>query len=151
MARRRCAEIVTQMAFQWFEFANIATQKPICGLDGVCVPLFPFHALCYTDRIMTSEFDREKWEARFARWGARLRGWQLEGLAAALLDAAEPLSVLGAQMLYVAQPALSVFVPGDEVGQLAQLLEDPDALAWMRQSMLESLDDEGDHPGGQGA
>ncbi len=65
-------------------------------------------------------------------WGDRLRAWGLDGLAAALLDAAEPLSPLGAQALYVAQPALGVFVPGESVGRWARLLEDPANLARLR-------------------
>lgn len=100
--------------------------------------LFPTPALCYTDRTMTGDIDRVRWEQKFADWGTQLRAWQLDGLAASFLDAAEPLSVLGAQMLYVAQPALGVFLPREDVGQLARLLEDPANLVWMREALIDS-------------
>ena len=41
------------------------------------------------------------------------------------LDAGRPLAFLGAQCLYIAQPALSLFLPRTLISQLAHLLEDP--------------------------
>ncbi|MBN2472126.1 MAG: hypothetical protein JXN59_15495 [Anaerolineae bacterium] len=97
---------------------------------------------------------RTDWDARLAAWGARLRARGLDGLAAALLDAAEPLSPLGAQVLYVAQPTLGVFFPGQAVTRWARLLEDPATVARVRaRLMAESpagapvLDEEGPHDG----
>lgn len=93
--------------------------------------------------------DRARWEPRFARWGARLRALRLDGLAVALLDAAGPLRILGAQMLYIAQPALGLFGGRDTAGELARLLEDPDSLAYLRDHLTavppnNAGDDEGD-------
>lgn len=50
----------------------------------------------------------------------------------ALLEAAGPLALLGAQGLWVAQPFLSLILPADEIGALARLLESPDGVAWLR-------------------
>lgn len=50
------------------------------------------------------------------------------GLAAPLylaLDAGRPLAFLGAQCLFIAQPALSLFLPRTTINQLAHLLEEP--------------------------
>lgn len=73
--------------------------------------------------------------SRLARWSARLHATGLESLAAALLDAAEPLGPLGAQLLWVAQPALGLVMRPDglaDVDDLARMLEDPDGVAWLR-------------------
>ncbi|NPV67641.1 MAG: hypothetical protein HPY64_10890 [Anaerolineae bacterium] len=85
---------------------------------------------------------RKRWENRLAVWGERLRAWGLEGLVAALLEAAEPLGPLGAQALYVAQPALGVFLPAESVGRWARALEDPATLAWLRAGLTAANPDE---------
>lgn len=41
------------------------------------------------------------------------------------LDAGRPLAFLGAQCLYIAQPALNLFLPRTTINQLAHLLEEP--------------------------
>lgn len=85
-----------------------------------------------------------RWNARFLRWGRRLRAVHLDGLAVALLEAAEPLGPLGAQVLWWAQPTLSLFVPRDEIGALARALEAPQGLAWVRAQLTGVGEDEGD-------
>ncbi len=55
------------------------------------------------------------------------RGLRLPALIA--LDAGRPLAFLGGQMLWLAQPALSLFLPGNTIRHLAQLLENPAAVA----------------------
>lgn len=86
---------------------------------------------------MENDSERAQWEPQLALWRQRLQAWGLEGIAAALLEAAEPLSLLGAQVLYVAQPALGIFMPGKRVGAWARLLEDPANLAWVRSRLTE--------------
>lgn len=70
------------------------------------------------------------------------RGW---GSAfAAALDALEPFGVLGAQMAYIAQPALHLFGWGGVVGALAHALETPEGFNAMRTAVrtkLESCED----------
>ncbi len=86
-----------------------------------------------TDRALL----RTRWESRLSNWRVRLRAWGLDGLVAALLEAFEPLSPLGAQVLYVAQPTLGLFVSRDSVGQWARLLEDPSNMVWLRERLTQ--------------
>jgi len=58
--------------------------------------------------------------ADWSRWAESLRRFKLDGLASWLLEAGAPLTLLGAQALYVSQP----FVPGEQVKALAQMLEE---------------------------
>jgi hypothetical protein len=52
------------------------------------------------------------------------RGLHLPALI--LLEAGRPFSFLGAQLLWIAQPGLRLFVPGVDVGRIARLLEEPE-------------------------
>lgn len=99
----------------------------------------PQTALCYTGAMlpMTVPPDAERWAPRLARWSQRLRAARLDGLASALLDAAEPLGPLGAHVLWIAQPALGLFVPCDEIGALARVLDQPGGMAWLRDRLVE--------------
>ncbi len=58
-------------------------------------------------------------------WAEMLQRWGLRGFAAWLLEAASPLNVVGAQLVYVGQPFLEVFIPGSHMKALAQMLEEP--------------------------
>ena len=78
---------------------------------------------------------RARLQRRFAAWSIRLRAMGLDDLAGAFLGAAEPLGPLGAQLLWVAQPALGLLLPGDEIGDLASLLDDPAGMAWLRSEL----------------
>lgn len=53
-------------------------------------------------------------------------GLRLPALVA--LGSGGPLAFLGGQLLWIAQPALSLFFPGQAVRQVAQVLEDPMAI-----------------------
>jgi hypothetical protein len=65
----------------------------------------------------------------------RARGWG-DALSTAL-DILEPLGPLGAQLLWVAQPAAHwIGGWGDSLGELAQILEDRDGIERLR-DMLE--------------
>lgn len=69
------------------------------------------YKICYTS-YMPSRTD-------WSTWAETLRRFKLDGLASWLLEAGSPLSVLGAQMLYVSQP----FVGGKGIEALAHMLE----------------------------
>lgn len=56
----------------------------------------------------------------------RRRGWQAP--VTLLLEAGHPLLFLSEQLLWLAQPALSLFIPAHWVQQTAQLLEEPTAV-----------------------
>ncbi len=60
------------------------------------------------------------------RFAARLARWGLADVALLALDGLRPLSVLAAQLLWTAQPALSLLMDGRQVGTLAQVLERPE-------------------------
>ncbi len=68
-------------------------------------------------------------------WADRVRAAGMQELVGALFDAAAPFSSLGGQCLYIAQPALSLFVSRDRIGELAQVLDDPNGFEWLRQTM----------------
>lgn len=69
----------------------------------------------------------------------RRRGWQ--SVALLLLEAGRPLALVAGQLLYIAQPALSLVWPDRAIGRLAHLLEDPVAV----QSLIDYLDAEETH------
>lgn len=45
-----------------------------------------------------------------------------------VLQVGHPLTFLGSQLLWLTQPALSLFISSDGVRQLAELLEEPEGL-----------------------
>jgi hypothetical protein len=68
--------------------------------------------ICYTSSMQS----RPEW----SHWAETLRRFKLDGLASWLLEAGAPLTMLGAQMLYVSQP----FVGGKGWSSLAHMLEE---------------------------
>ena len=77
-------------------------------------------------------------DERITNLARRLHAWGLNGLAATLLESASPLAFLGAQALYFTGPALTPFLPEDEVTALARLLEDPAALRAFARQLTEA-------------
>jgi hypothetical protein len=57
--------------------------------------------------------------ADWSRWAESLRRFKLDGLASWLLEAGAPLTILGAQAIYLSQP----FLGGKEWNSFAQMLE----------------------------
>lgn len=53
------------------------------------------------------------------QWAQSLRRLNLDGLVAWVLDAGAPLTMLGAQLLYITQP----FLGGKHTGAIARMLE----------------------------
>jgi hypothetical protein len=58
----------------------------------------------------------------WAKWAESLRNLKLDGIVAWLLEAGAPLTILGAQALYISQP----FVGGKKIDSLAHMLEQED-------------------------
>lgn len=58
------------------------------------------------------------------KWAERIKNWGLEDVVAALMEATGPLTVLGAQVIYLAQPVLSTFTQDRNLTALVDLLED---------------------------
>jgi len=67
---------------------------------------------------------RTSWSA----WADFLRRLGLENLAAWALEAAGPLTVLGAQVLYLGAPLLRPVFSDAQAGALAHLLEDDEEM-----------------------
>ena len=65
--------------------------------------------------------DRHIWLA----WADILQKWGIKEWAASLLEAAGPLSVLGAQFFYMAQPFLKANSMRPHMDELSRLLDDP--------------------------
>jgi hypothetical protein len=65
--------------------------------------------------------DHPFWEI----WAKTLRRWGMQALAASLLEAAGPLTTLGAQMVYLSQPVLGSFLPRGHINALATMLDNP--------------------------
>lgn len=83
---------------------------------------------------LTSDSER-RLRYRLESWIAHVHEMGLDSLAEAFLGAAEPLGPFGAQALWVAQPVLGLFVPTEEIDELARLLDDPAGLAWLRSEL----------------
>ncbi len=58
--------------------------------------------------------------SEWSKWAESLRRLKLDGLAAWFLEAAGPLTVLGAQAVYLTQP----FIGGKQLRSLASMLEE---------------------------
>ena len=71
-----------------------------------------FLKICYT-LFMQSRAD-------WSHWAESLRRFKLDGLASWLLEAGAPLTVLGAQALYIGQP----FLGGQQWASFAHMLEE---------------------------
>ena len=74
--------------------------------------------LCYTVPMDT---DQQLWRV----WIKMLSRWGVQDWVASLLEAAGPLTILGAQMVYVTQPLLNVALPENHLHAAARLLEEP--------------------------
>lgn len=60
--------------------------------------------------------------SEWSKWAESLRNLKLDGMVAWLLEAGAPLTILGAQALYIGQP----FIGGNKIDSLAQMLEQED-------------------------
>jgi len=58
--------------------------------------------------------------SEWSKWAESLRRLKLDGFAAWLIEAGGPLTVLGAQAVYMSQP----FMGGNKLNSLAQMLEE---------------------------
>lgn len=66
--------------------------------------------------------DRSFWN----EWALNLQHWGMREIAASLLEAAGPLTIILAQAVYIGQPFLHQTIPGDRLQALAHLFENPD-------------------------
>jgi hypothetical protein len=66
--------------------------------------------------------ERSFWES----WAGTIQRWGLRESAAALLEAAGPLSLIAAQLMYFSQPLVRSSARADQWNALANLLEEPE-------------------------
>lgn len=59
---------------------------------------------------------------------ATLKQQGLHATALAFLEAGQPLAFIGSQLLWLAQPALTLLWPKVDLGQLAAIMEEPTAV-----------------------
>jgi hypothetical protein len=59
-------------------------------------------------------------------WVKSLHRWGVEDLVASLLEAAGPLTIIGAQLIYIGQPILNGVFPDGHLSVLTGTLEDDD-------------------------
>lgn len=70
-------------------------------------------------------------------WIAKLKTRGLGGALHVALDVLEPLGPLGAQILWVVQPASGIFGVRETLRELAETLEEPDGVARLRRLLDE--------------
>lgn len=80
--------------------------------------------LCYTHESMQTESFAGK-RSTWSEWASFLRQRRLESFTAWLLDAFAPLTVLGAQFIYLGSSFLRPAFSAGQIESLALLLEDP--------------------------
>jgi hypothetical protein len=65
-----------------------------------------------------------------------LRGFKQKEMAALALEIVEPFSIFAAQLLWVAQPTLSLLVDQQQITAWAEQLENPQTIARWREQLL---------------
>ena len=76
--------------------------------------------------------ENEEVQATINRWRTRIEELGVGGMVDTLLIVMAPLAPIGAQLLYIAQPVMGLFVERNSISQWATLLEEPDGLDWLR-------------------
>lgn len=89
--------------------------------------------LCYTLTMV-------KYPYIWRNWASRLHSWGLNSLAASFLEAAGPLTMIGAQVIYVSQPILGAFIPKHHLEALADILEEPEHTRMFAQYLQRETD-----------
>ncbi|HKJ27580.1 MAG TPA: hypothetical protein VJ965_08080 [Anaerolineales bacterium] len=64
-------------------------------------------------------------QEKMQRWAEQLKDRGLHQVAATLLEAAGPLNIVGAQLVYLSQPVLNGFLDDRSLSSLAWMLEEP--------------------------
>jgi hypothetical protein len=68
--------------------------------------------------------DQQIWQA----WADKLHRWGLGYWVASLLEAAGPLTTIGAQVVYLSQPFLNLALQHHHINALASMLEEPERM-----------------------
>ncbi len=65
--------------------------------------------------------DQHMWRV----WASAIRQWGLQNWVATMLEAAGPVTILGAQVVYFGQPLLGLALPKGHLEAVARMLEEP--------------------------
>ena len=69
-----------------------------------------------------------------------MHSWGLNNWAASFLEAAGPLTTIGAQLIYISQPVLGTFIPQRDLEALAEMLEEPEQRRGFTRFLLGEID-----------
>lgn len=72
-------------------------------------------------------------------WAEHLHRWGVGDFAASFLEAARPVNLVSAQLVYIGQPVLSAFLPAEHLAALAGTLEDPEETLAFIQVLRQAL------------
>jgi hypothetical protein len=72
-------------------------------------------------------------------WALNLQRWGMHELTATLLETAGSLCIIGAQIIYLSQPFLNLFISADYISALADLLDDTTQTRAFTSHLRESL------------
>jgi|GEM_PF-412106 len=119
----------------WKSFCGFSNYRNVNGQSWTHYPSSMTHDnLCYT---VDMDVDHHIWRV----WADKLHRWGMNHLAATFMDAAGPLILVGAQVIYLLQPLMAGLVPDQHLQALAQTLEDPE----QARSFTECLREESGH------
>lgn len=96
--------------------------KLICVLHAFCDGYWLVIYCAILQEMNTNQHIWRTWVDIIHRWG-------LQNLLASLIEGLGPLTIIGAQILYIGKPVLDGVVPGDHIQALSELLEDGDQAA----------------------
>ena len=60
------------------------------------------------------------------KWAKNLHRWGVGEFVASFIEAAGPLTLIGAQAIYITQPILDFAIPKDHLDALASMLHEPE-------------------------
>jgi len=60
-------------------------------------------------------------------WEQKLHRWGIDNLVSVILEALGPMTLLGAQGIYLVKPWLDIALPDEHIDALVELLENPQA------------------------
>ncbi|MCI0708648.1 MAG: hypothetical protein L0154_00655 [Chloroflexi bacterium] len=85
--------------------------------------------------------ENEEVQETINRWRTRIEELGVGGIVDTLLLAFAPFAPIGAQLLYIAQPVMGLFVERNVISRWARLLEEPDGLEWLRVQLTGHTDE----------
>jgi hypothetical protein len=82
--------------------------------------------VAFKERDLSATILQPEDRAVMQSWAARLQQWRVHQVAATMLEAAGPLKIIGAQLVFIGQPLFSGLLSGKQLETLAGMLEEPD-------------------------